>query len=87
MVYLVVSPHCPPRQASLLPRASQTLRVSQPDGCWLPHVEQVYWRRFPTAFPPFVSLYHILVILTILPTFSFIFVVISVISYVPTTTH
>lgn len=35
--------------------------------------EQVYWRHFPTAFPAFVSLYHILVILTIFPTFSFIF--------------
>ena len=73
MVYLVVEPHCLPRQPSLyctsLPGALQTLRKA---GGY-PPVSKSTGAIFPTAFPHFVSLYHILVILTIFPTFSFIF--------------
>ena len=71
MVYLVVEPHCLPRQPSLyctsLPGAPQTLRKA---GGY-PPVSKSTGAIFPTAFPHFVSLYHILVILTIFPTFSF----------------
>ena len=45
----------------------------QLEGFWQPCIKQVYkvyWCHFPTAFAHFVSLCHILVILTIFQTFS-----------------
>ena len=49
--------------------ALQILHYLQVEGLWQPCIEKIYRHRFLTAFAHFVSLCHILVILTIVQKF------------------
>lgn len=53
----------------LLYDASQIRHFVHIERLWQPCIERVYWRRFPRAFAPFVSLGLILAILAVFQAF------------------